>query len=223
MSNGPQVSLSAPAYGGASPPSRFNMAAHALASGEDGKTAIRIFSGADPEAPPREITYARLRARVCAVAAGLGALALPARSVIAIRQNTGIDYAVCYLAIAGAGHVALALSPMLTVRETRTICETAGVAAVIRDEALDLHDVTEGIHLVRLEEVEALGRDSGAAGAQALAATAAGIRRISSSPRAPGPRPRVCSMPIAPHSPVAPCTATGTMPGGPMYSCTRAR
>ncbi|MFN0263761.1 class I adenylate-forming enzyme family protein [Tepidamorphus sp. 3E244] len=155
------LSISARRYVGALPPQRFNMAAYALARGADDKPAIRIFSGDSPDAPPETLTYGALRARVRTLIAGLNTLDLPPFSVVAIRQKTGIDYAASYLAVAGAGHVALAMSPMLTARETDTISATANVRAFIRDEGLPLHDTHEVV--ASTTELEARGAQSGPA------------------------------------------------------------
>ena len=159
------LSVSAASYAGPQPPPAYNLAAAALAAGHRhrDKPAFRLFSADEPHAPAQTATYGELASRAGHVMAGLKELGLPPRSVIAIRQHTGIAYALSFLAITGSGHIALAMSPMLTAREIETISKIAGVAAIIRDETLEAHD-RDGIADLRIEALEHDGARSRPAG-----------------------------------------------------------
>ncbi|MCB1477529.1 MAG: acyl-CoA synthetase [Rhodobiaceae bacterium] len=159
------LSISAASYAGPQPPGSYNLAEAALAASrsQPDKPAFRLINPLDPQAPAQSATYGELARRTGHLIAGLNALDLPARSVIAIRQQTGIAYALSFLAITGAGHVALAMSPMLTARETETVSRIANVTAIIRDGSLQAH-VLDGVSDLRIEELERKGAASGPAG-----------------------------------------------------------
>ncbi len=149
-------SISAPSYAGPAAPLRFNLAVAALAAARTtpDKQALRLLRATDPQAPAETLTYGALDARVRRLIAGLNKLDVPDAARIALRLPTGLNYAVAFLAVTGAGHVALPLSPQLTGREVERIAELAGIAVLIHDGTLACGNAVNTTTAPVIEELE---------------------------------------------------------------------
>ncbi|MDE2578426.1 MAG: AMP-binding protein [Hyphomicrobiales bacterium] len=111
-------------------PARFNLARYCLAANAARRPdalALTIVGASDAQS----WTYGALDRRVRALAGGLAALGLPARSRLMIRMGNEANAALLYFAAIAAGHVALIVSAQLTFEEAdflRGDCDAAVVA-----------------------------------------------------------------------------------------------
>lgn len=101
------------------------------------------------------MTFGQWLQRSAAVAVDLAARGVAAGDVVALMLDSGIDYAVAYLAVVRLGAVVTGLNPRLGRAETDAIMARCTPALVIRDDRLAMPDVPAGIPIMRRAELTA--------------------------------------------------------------------
>lgn len=101
------------------------------------------------------ITFAQWVQRSASLASELAARGVGAGDVVALMLDSGIDYAIAYLAAVRLGAVVTGLNPRLGRQETDAILARCAPALVIRDGQLGLPDVVTGIAVMQRAELAA--------------------------------------------------------------------
>ena len=116
-------------------PARFNLAAHALGAGPEGKVALTVArSAADPA--PERLTYGDLRRRVARAAGGLLARGVRPGDRVMLRIGHTTDFPILFLAAAGIGAVPVPTSTMLTGPELEHIRADVSARLIVSSDPL---------------------------------------------------------------------------------------
>ena len=118
--------------------------------------ATELHAGRDAyiDGPDRMI-FAQLVARSASLASQLYARGVGAGDVVALMLDSGIDYAIAYLAVLRLGAVVTGLNPRLGWHETDAIIARCAPVLVIRDDQLGMPDVAAGIAVMERAELAA--------------------------------------------------------------------
>ncbi len=135
---------------------------------EDGERDAFVYRDpADPDGPPRRLSYADWNRRSDAIAAGLAELGLVKGDVLALLLPPCVEYPLCYLAAAKLGVITTGINPRFGDGEIEFILRDSGARVVV---AIERHGERELAALVRrlgariptLEHVFVVGRGKSA-------------------------------------------------------------
>src|SRR5699024_2342164 len=97
------------------------------------------------EADGTRISFADWVSRARGLAAHLAGRGVATGDVVALMLPSGIDYAVCYAAIAMAGAVTAGVNPRLGPRETSAVLAATRPSLIIRDADAGLPAAPAGV------------------------------------------------------------------------------
>jgi acyl-CoA synthetase (AMP-forming)/AMP-acid ligase II len=101
------------------------------------------------------ISFAQWASHARRLAAHLSSRGIRKGDVVALMLPSGIDYAICYAAIAVIGAITTGLNPRLGPRETESVLRRAEPVLVIRDSDAGLPPVPAGIAVMGRDELAA--------------------------------------------------------------------
>ncbi|MGR3501372.1 class I adenylate-forming enzyme family protein [Pseudaestuariivita sp.] len=113
-------------------PVAFNLAAHVLAAGAPGKTALEELGGP----APRSWTYDNLRTMVARTASALTARGLTPGDRVLLRLGNSVDFPVGYLGAIAADLVPIVTSSQLTPREVSAAADITHPKLALQDPSL---------------------------------------------------------------------------------------
>lgn len=99
------------------------------------------------------LSFAAWRDRATSVAALLSRRGVGKGDVVALMMPSGIDYAVCYAAVALLGGITTGLNTRYGVHEVTGVLAKAGPRLVIRDPEAGVPEVPPGIEVITASEV----------------------------------------------------------------------